>query len=105
MGVSRLEHKLTDGEVSKANKDSHDPYASYGTDVPRSIPGSKQYWKSFGLDLVAMTQQIGIPDFFLTLSPNDNWPQIQSTIKKAGVAVQILLNFMTFLLSQVIKCQ
>ena len=48
----------------------------------RSIPGSKQYWKSFGLDLVAMTQQRGISDFFLTLSPNDNWPHIQSTIRK-----------------------
>ena len=59
----------------------HDPYAAYGTEVPRSIPGSKQYWKSFGLDLVAMTEQRGIPDFFLTLSPNDNWPQIQSTIR------------------------
>ena len=55
-----------------------DPYASYGTDVPCTIPGSKQYWKSFGLDLVAITQQLGIPDFFLTLSPNDNWPHIQS---------------------------
>ena len=29
-----------------------------------------------------MTEQLGIPDFFLTLSPNDNWPHTQSTIKK-----------------------
>ena len=77
-----LEHKLTAGEITIANKDAHDPYASYGADVPRSIPGSKQYWKSFGLDLVAMTKQLGIPNFFLTLSPNDNWPHIQSTIRK-----------------------
>ena len=82
VGVSRLEHNLTAAEVSEANKDSLDPYASYGTDVPHCIPGSKQYWKTFGLNLVAMTQQLGIPDFFLTLSPNDNWPHIQSTIKK-----------------------
>ena len=47
--------KLTPAEVSDANKDSHDPYpyASYGTDVPRYIPGSKQYWKMLGLNLVA----------------------------------------------------
>ena len=64
VGVNKLEHKLTADEVSKANIDQHDPYASYGTDVPRTIPGSKQYWKSFGLNLVAMTQQLGIPDFF-----------------------------------------
>ena len=55
VGVSKLECKLTAGEVRKANKNVYDPYASYGTEVPRSIPGSKQYWKSFGLDLVAMT--------------------------------------------------
>ena len=43
--------------------------------MPRNVPG-------FGLDLVAMTEQRGIPDDFLTLSPNDDWPHIQSTIKK-----------------------
>ena len=32
--------------------------------------------------LLYMTEQLGIPDFFATLSPNDNWPHIQSTIKK-----------------------
>ena len=64
VGVSRLEHKLTAGKINQVSKDLHDPYASYGTDVPRSIPGSKQYWKSFGLSIVAMTQQMGIPDFF-----------------------------------------
>ena len=82
VGVTRLESKLTAGELLNTNRDKHDPYAAYGTDVPRSIPGSKQYWKSFGMDLVAMTEQRGIPDFFLTLSPNDNWPHIQTTIRK-----------------------
>ena len=82
VGVNKLESKLTAGKLKQSNKDVHDPYATYGTDVPCTIPGSKQYWKSFGLDLVAMTKQRGIPDFFLTLSPNDNWPHIQSTIRK-----------------------
>ena len=45
---------------------SQDPYAIYGSQVPFVIPGSKQYWKSFGLDLVAFVQQRGLPDF---LSP------------------------------------
>ena len=31
---------------------------------------------------MAITEQRGIPDFFLTLSPNDNWPHIQTTIRK-----------------------
>ena len=79
---SKLETSLTAGTVIAADRPMSDPYASYGTEVPRVIPGSKQYWKGFGYDLVAMTDQLGIPDFFLTLSPNDNWPHIQSTIKK-----------------------
>ena len=69
-----------------AGRPTSDPYDSYGTEVPRVIPGSKQYWKSFGYDLVAMTEQLGIPDFFLTLSPNDNWPHIQSTIGRRGAS-------------------
>ena len=79
---SKLEESLTAGKVIAADRPTSDPYDSYGTEVPRVIPGSKQYWKSFGYDLVAMTEQLGIPDFFLTLSPNDNWPHIQSTIRK-----------------------
>ena len=80
--TSKLEESLTAGKVIAADKPISDTYASYGTEVPRVVPGSKQYWKSFGFDLVAMTDQLGIPDFFVTLSPNDNWPHIQSTIKK-----------------------
>ena len=78
----KLEERLTAGKVIAADRPMSDPYASYGTEVPRVIPGSKQYWKSFGYDLVAMTELLGIPDFFLTLSPNDNWPHIQSTIRE-----------------------
>ena len=78
----KLEENLSAGKVTAADKPLSDPYASYGTEVPRVVPGSKQYWKSFGYDLVAMIEQLGIPDFFVTLSPNDNWPHIQSTIKK-----------------------
>ena len=54
---------LTAGKVIAADKPLSDPYASYGTEVPCVVPGSKQYWKSFGHDLVAMTEQLGIPDF------------------------------------------
>ena len=79
---SKLETSLTAGTVIAADRPMSDPYASYSTEVPCVIPGSRQYWKGFGYDLVAMTDQLGIPYFFLTLSPNDNWPHIQSTIKK-----------------------
>ena len=83
---------MTAGKVIAADKPLSDPYASYGTEVPQVIPGSKQYWKSFGHDLVAMTEQLGIPDLFVTLTPNDNWPHIQSTIKKGWGQVLIPKN-------------
>ena len=83
VAVSKLEQSLTAGEVIAADRPKdNDNYASYGTDVPRVIPGSKQYWKSFGYDLIATVEQLGVPDYFITLSPNDNWPQIQATIRK-----------------------
>ena len=57
-----------------------DPYAVYGTEIPRIIPGSKQFWRSFGLDLVSFVEQRGLPDFFLTLTAYDGWPQVQATL-------------------------
>ena len=60
----KLEASLTAGEVIATERPMADPYASYGMEVPHVIPGSKQYWKGFGYDLVAITEQLGIPDFF-----------------------------------------
>ena len=48
---SKLEESFTAGKVMAAGRPTSDPYDSYGTEVPRVIPGSKQYWKSFGYDL------------------------------------------------------
>ena len=45
-----------------------DSYAVYGTEIPKIIPGSKQFWRLFGLDLVAFVEQRRLPDFFLTLT-------------------------------------
>ena len=59
----KLEKSLTAGKVIVGDKPLSDLYASYGTEVPCVVPGSKQYWKSFGYNLVAMTEQLGIPDF------------------------------------------
>ena len=49
--------------------------------MPSCIPKSPQYWKRFGLDLIAMTQTSGLPDFFVTLTVNDAWPHVQTTIR------------------------
>ena len=75
--VKGLTNSLRAGNV----KETENPYGVYGTEVPRIIPGSKQYRRSFGLDLVSFVEQRGSPDFFLTLSANDGWPQVQGTLK------------------------
>ena len=51
--------------LSASQARQSDPYAVYGTEIPRIIPGSKQFWRSFGLglDLVAFVEQRGLPDF------------------------------------------
>ena len=52
-----------------------------GSEIPRIIPGSKQFWRSFGLDLVYFVEKRGLPDFFLTLTAYDGRPHVQSTLK------------------------
>ena len=79
--VSDLSEDLTAQKVLDAQK-STDPYAVYGTEVPRSIPGSKQHWKSFSLDLVSFSEQRGLPDLFVTLSAYDCWAHVQSTLTR-----------------------
>ena len=58
-----------------------DPYSVYGTEIPQIIPGSREFWRSFGLDLVAFVEQRGLPNFFLTLTAYDGWPQVQATLR------------------------
>ena len=39
----KLEECLTAGKVIAADKPLSDPYGTYVTEVPRVVPGSKQY--------------------------------------------------------------
>ena len=52
----------------------------YGTEVPNTIPGSKGYWSSRLLDVLAMSRELGKPDFFVTLTQNDAWPVLPAHI-------------------------
>ena len=70
--VQSLSEPLTAERVSGPSN----PYSVYGTEIPRIIPGSKEFWRSFGLDLVAFVEQRGLPNFFLTLTAYDGWPQV-----------------------------
>ena len=40
-----------------------------------------EFWRSFGLDLVAFVEQRGLPTFFLTLTAYDGWLQVQATLR------------------------
>ena len=87
VNTAQQTEKITAKKVLAAEQ-SEDPYSSYGKEMPNCIPGSPQYWKSFGLDLIAMTQTRGLPDFFVTLTANDAWPHIQTTIRDGWGAAE-----------------
>ena len=71
VNVAHLTESLNASKVQQ-DEQSTDPYAIYGTEVPCNIPGSRQHWKSFGLDLTAFVQQRGcLIEFFVTFSAYD----------------------------------
>ena len=87
VNVAQQTEQVTAKKVLTAEKGG-DPYSAYGKEMPTCIPGSPQYWKSFGLDLIAMTQTRGLPDFFVTLTVNDAWPHVQTTIRDGWGAAE-----------------
>lgn len=46
----------------------------------KKIRGTAAYWKDVLFNLLAMIKTLGPPDFFLTLSCNDNWPELHSML-------------------------
>ena len=62
--------KLQDGSV----------YDTLGNILPATISGSCTYWNSKVLDLLAVSRKLGKPTFFLTVTQNDNWPDIKNHI-------------------------
>ena len=44
----------------------------------KQIRGTAAYWKSVLLRLLAMVKSLGPPTFFITLSCNDNWPELKA---------------------------
>ncbi len=56
-------------------------YDKLGQMVPATITGSKSYWQSRLLDLLAMNRKLGTPTFFIALTQNDNWGEIRNLIQ------------------------
>ena len=69
---------LTAGNMRDKNSNSF--YDKLGQIVPAQITGSRSYWSSKLLDLLAMSRKLGKPTFFMTLTQNDNWIEIQNYI-------------------------
>jgi hypothetical protein len=82
MSLEGRSHMPTTQELTQPNEpNSVEPaYNYYGKVMPSNVPGSKEFWKHKWLDLVATTRALGKPDFFVTLTANDNWPEVHSII-------------------------
>jgi hypothetical protein len=57
-------------------------YYKYGSHIPKSITGIKNYWKEKYLDLLAIIAEIGLPVLFLTFTANDSWPGLKIILSK-----------------------
>ena len=91
-----MDEGLTTGKVMAAERPMSDPYDSYGTEVPCIIAGSKQYWKSFGYDLVTMTEQLGKYLTFMTCPLMITGLIYNPPSEKDGGLVQIPQSFKTY---------
>ena len=61
------------------------------------IKRTPAYWKKFLFDVLAMVRQLGVSDFFMTLSSADlKWNELISTINKLnkqGLSEEDIRNF------------
>ena len=64
----KLSNTLTVSDVLEEETEKTGRYDKYGQEVPNSIPGCKSYWSSKLLNLLAMSRELGQPDFFITLT-------------------------------------
>ena len=55
-----------------------------GQYIPPTLPGTKKYWAKEYLDLAAFCERCGVPDFFVTLTANDSWPELKKFLNGVG---------------------
>ena len=67
--------------IKKLKENDFDEYYKYGSHIPKTITGSKNYWKSKYLDLLAIIENKGYPKLFLTFTANDSWPGLKNILK------------------------
>ena len=66
-------------------KNSNSLYDKLGQIVPAQITGSGSYWSSKLLELLGMSRKLDKQTFFIALTQNDTWIEIQNYIhNRAG---------------------
>jgi len=81
---------LTAGDVAE------DGGAKYGTIMPNTIPGIKEYFSAKWLDLRAIRRKLGHADLFITLTLNENDPILKQYLNgtpPGDAPVQVTLFF------------
>ena len=63
-----IRNSVDAGQLKDKN---YENYYKYGNHIPKSITGSKNYWKGKYLDLLAIISSLGFPSLFLTFTAND----------------------------------
>ena len=77
---------------AEAYKDLRDAVAQVGADeaapkigkrivLPSSYPGGPRAMQQSYLDAMALVRKYGRPDFFITMTANPNWPEIQQELR------------------------
>ncbi|XP_074374699.1 uncharacterized protein LOC141715116 [Apium graveolens] len=64
------------------NKGDHDPmHVGKAVILPASFTGSQRYMSQYFKDSLTICRAIGHPSFFLTMTCNSKWPEIQEMLK------------------------
>ena len=73
--------QITHGDIEK-EKTEFDPFAKFGEKVPSNLPNSRNYWTQKLQELLALSEELNRePDFMITLTQNDYWPELQAVVQ------------------------
>ena len=77
LASTTIRNSVDAGQLKDKN---YENYYKYGNHIPKSITGSKNYWKGKYLDLLAIISSLGFPSLFLTSTANDSWPGLKNIL-------------------------
>ena len=74
--------------------------------LPSTFPGSPRFYAEHYEDAMAIVRRHGTPDFFVTMTCNSNWPEIQDALRHEfpdGSTLQQASNYRPDIVSRVFK--